>query len=75
MYESIVKFVFEKLPIIKWFDGYKTMIGEIALQLTAILVVVQGYFPEAAWIAPAVAVLGVVAKLCGVAHAKVKAKQ
>lgn len=71
---KMLMFVFSKLPLLKKLDGYKRMIGDALIVVTAALAALQELRPELTWIASVTAILGLIVKAIGEAHAKAKEK-
>ena len=73
---TILRFVFEKLPVFNWINGKKTAIGRAVTVLSGSAAILQQQFPELpyvssvnAWIALAA---GLVIKEIGEAHSAAK---
>lgn len=71
-YDQVIQLLFEKMPILKWLDGYKRTIGDVLIVLTAALAALQEVRPDLEWVTGAVAICGLLVKLCGELHAAVK---
>lgn len=79
MKDLIIRFLFERLPVLNLLNGYKTLIGRVLLALGAVLSVLAIQFPEYAIIgeinAHLVMLIGWLGLEAGVQHANVKAKK
>lgn len=75
--DSITAFVFEKVPVLRLFDGYKRTIGNVLLVVAASLAAVHQQFPTLypAGIETAIAYIGAVVRVFGDLHADAKQRK
>lgn len=77
--DLLLSLLFEKLPIINWFNGYKTQIGQAIEFLGALLALLQHSFPQLPYLALVngwfVMLSGIVVKYFGVAHSDSKERR
>ena len=43
---NILMFLFSKVPVLNWLDGYKSIISRVVILLGALLPVLQAQFPQ-----------------------------
>lgn len=76
--DKITLYVFSKMPVIKFLDGYKRQIGNALLLLAGLVSLLKLYFPEIPHLdqvdAGVIAAIALFSRLFGDIHADAKAR-